>query len=178
MPEHEDQIDSEALQATAQLLACSPNNDDSAETRRYERHPFPALQRIAPWQGSELPAEREFFQVKCYDLSRGGISFLLASPPSFKRVVFALVLSSETTYIGAEVAHVTAVRVSRSGSLERIENDAGEANPKSSLENDGRHMLPYYNAIRNEADKPNVVDVTYSIRRVAIDVVAPNFSRR
>jgi hypothetical protein len=141
MPEHEEQIDREGLQATAQLLACVPNHDDTAEARRYERHPFPALQRIAPWQGTELPAEREFFQVKCYDLSRGGVSFLLASRPSFKRVVFALVVASETTYVGADVVHVTAVRVSRSGLLERIENEASQTKQKGSLENDGRHMF-------------------------------------
>jgi hypothetical protein len=141
MPEHEDQIDMDALQATAQLLACLPNHDDKAEARRYERHPFPAVQRIAPWQGTELPAEREFFQVKCYDLSRGGISFLLASRPSFQRVVFALVVASETTYVGAEVAHVTAVRVSRSGSLERIENEASRTEQVCSLENGERRMF-------------------------------------
>ena len=57
------------------------------------------------------------------------------------RVVFALVVASETTYVGAEVAHVTAVRVSRSGSLERIENEASRTEQVCSLENGERRMF-------------------------------------
>jgi hypothetical protein len=113
-----------------------------AELRRHIRHPFPALQRIAPRDGAELPRERDFFRVRFYDLSEAGASFLLAGPPSFKRLVLALVASSEdTTYFGAEVVHVTPVRVSWSGALERIDNEESPAKQQCSLENRGRRMF-------------------------------------
>ena len=79
--------------------------------------------------------------MKCYDVSAGGASFLLAGRPSFRRLVFAFVISPETThYLGAEVVHATAVRVSRSGSLKRIDEESNAAQDYSS-ENSGRRMF-------------------------------------
>lgn len=138
MPDQEDQVAKEASQPTVQA---SSSNGDMAELRQHERYPFPAMHRIAPRHGVELPKDGDFFQVKFYDLSGGGFSFLLAGPPSFKQVVVALVIPKTTTFLGAEVAHFTAVRVSRSGSLERIDNEASDTKQESSLENGGRRMF-------------------------------------
>ena len=100
------------------------------------------LQRIAPRHSAELPQDDVFFPVKCYDVSAGGASFLLAGPPSFDRLVFAFDIAEEsTTYIAADVVNVTDVRISRSGSLTRLEDEASPTKPVSSLANRGRHMF-------------------------------------
>jgi hypothetical protein len=142
MPGHEDQIEREVSQSLAQVLALLSSDGETAELRDQKRHPFPVLHRIAPRHDVKLPNEQDFFQVKCYDMSAAGVSFLLAGPPSFERLVFAFVVSPEAThYFGAEVVHVTPVRVSHSGSLERIEEEPSQPKRARFFASSGRRMF-------------------------------------
>ncbi len=142
MPDDNDHSHTAPSRPAAQLPACSSGFDDRDELRHHPRYVFAGLQRIAPRYAMELPNDEDFFQVKCYDLSRGGISFLLAGPPSFKRLAVALVCSSkDTIYLGAEVMHFTAVRVLRSGPLKHIGNEASDTDRGWSDEDGGRRMV-------------------------------------
>lgn len=74
------------------------------------RLPFTELQRVAPYGGGgELPNEAEFRDVRCHDLSAGGISFLCAEPPESPTLVVQLGKGPNVRYMIARVAHIAAV---------------------------------------------------------------------
>ena len=91
-----------------------------SERRGRPRHPFWAIQRVAPKIGCGVPAESEFFEVRCFDLSMTGFSFLLSSPPPFEAVVVALAEDSKVTYLTGEIVHCRKVMVCPSGQVRRI----------------------------------------------------------
>jgi hypothetical protein len=92
------------------------------ERRGRRRYRFWASQWIAPWDGGELPAEDAFFEVQCYDLTRGGFSFLLPELPQFPSLVVAFGKSPRWIFIGSEVAHCSEVLLHASGLIEKIED--------------------------------------------------------
>ena len=74
------------------------------------RLPFTEMQRMAPYHGGgELPDEAEFREVRCHDLSAGGISFLCAEPPEAQTLVVQLGKGDNVRYMIARVAHIVAV---------------------------------------------------------------------
>ncbi|HEX5444085.1 MAG TPA: GGDEF domain-containing protein [Pirellulales bacterium] len=74
------------------------------------RLPFTELQRVAPYGGGgELPDEAAFHEVRCHDLSAGGISFLCAEPPDSQSLVVQLGKGPNVRYMIARVAHIVAV---------------------------------------------------------------------
>ncbi|MGA2035723.1 MAG: PilZ domain-containing protein [Thermoguttaceae bacterium] len=75
------------------------------ERRRHFRRAYPFIQMLAPYNGKELPRRREFRPVQCQDLSAAGISFILASPPSFEYAVIALGVAPELIYVTVRVTH-------------------------------------------------------------------------
>jgi len=91
-----------------------------SERRGRPRHAFWAIQRIAPRIGSGVPAESEFFEVRCFDLSMTGFSFLLSSPPPFEAVVVALAEDSKVTYLTGKIVHCRKVMVCPSGHVRPI----------------------------------------------------------
>jgi hypothetical protein len=91
----------------------------TGERRKRAREPFPAIQRIAPYSGSGVPDEKEFFEVRCRDISNGGVSFLTPGRPDFDSLVIGFTTAPDTiTYIAAEVAHCTDVLVYPSGRVQ------------------------------------------------------------
>lgn len=80
-----------------------------AELRSSPRRHYPYCQRIAPVTSQRLPAKEEFFSVWCKDLSSGGFSLYLDSPPAFRHLVVALGPSPREKHLRAEVVHVQPV---------------------------------------------------------------------
>lgn len=63
----------------------------AVENRRsWERVPYPVLQPLGPYGSWGLPKSDMFFDVRCHDLSRGGISFFIPEPPKFQLAVIAM----------------------------------------------------------------------------------------
>ncbi len=75
------------------------------ERRTQARHPFTVRQRIAPVWGNSLPDSKEFFDVLCYDVNRGGFSFLVPTPPPFRHFVVQLGETMQPIELLAEVVH-------------------------------------------------------------------------
>lgn len=86
-----------------------PCEDGARERRSSYRSPFHSFHRIAPWDGSRFPKDSDFLVVRCYDLSRGGFSFLLPSEPESKQLVAEFSNSADVFYVAAEVAHTEPV---------------------------------------------------------------------
>jgi len=75
----------QSIQATSGF---SPPESDNR--RSWERMPYPTLQPLGPYGSWGLPKKEMFFDVRCHDISRGGISFFLPEPPEFQLAVMAL----------------------------------------------------------------------------------------
>jgi hypothetical protein len=74
------------------------------DLREGNREAFQVIQWIAPGY-DEIPPESALIAVRCHDLTRSGISFLLPSPPNFERLVVALGSPASHIYLTAEVLH-------------------------------------------------------------------------
>ena len=92
--------------------------DEPAERRRGRRQPFSSIQRIAPRHGPELPADSEFVDVQCHDLTRSGFSFFLPSQPDFDQLVVALESLRGVIHVAAEVRHTADVLVDAFGRVQ------------------------------------------------------------
>ena len=77
------------------------------ERRSSPRVNFECEQRIAPRYQDRTPVKREFFDVKCRDLSTGGISFVLDWKPDFEYLVVALGHGVSPDYLTAKVVRIT-----------------------------------------------------------------------
>ena len=102
------------------LPAAMISNAQAGQLLSGVRVPFSAVQRIAPLRGNRLPDDSEFFPVRCCDLATGGISFLMASRPTFTELVIAFGNPPDVTYLAAEVVHCTDVLAQPSGQWERV----------------------------------------------------------
>jgi hypothetical protein len=65
------------------------------------------VQRIAPLVGTGLPGPEAYRDVRCFDLSASGFSYLSPTPPEGSSLVVALGSQPNLTYLTAEVAHIT-----------------------------------------------------------------------
>ena len=102
------------------LLADAQQEGTPAERRRALRHPFFAVQRIAPRRGLDLPRESEFVQVRCCDINRAGFSFLAPTRPDFTSLVAAFGSPPDVIYVAAEVSHCDSVMLHPSGVVEHL----------------------------------------------------------
>jgi len=109
------------------LLADDQKGGSPADRRKALRHPFFAVQRIAPRRGVALPQESEFVEVRCCDLNRAGFSFVIPTRPDFTSLVAAFGTPPDVIYVAAEVAHCDSVVVHPSGVIEHL----GEADQTS-----------------------------------------------
>ena len=91
---------------------------DAEERRVCYRRRFFALQRIAPYDGVQIPAEDEFFCVESRDLTSQGISFLFPARPDFGSLVVAFGEPPMRSYVVARIVHSTDVVVYPSGLVE------------------------------------------------------------
>jgi len=81
-------------------------NQLSQEGRVSPRHDFPYRQQIAPLSDATRPTWGDFFEVRCSDISAGGISILCDEPPWFNDLVVALGRPPSVTHLAAKVVHV------------------------------------------------------------------------
>jgi hypothetical protein len=70
-----------------------------AERRTSERRPYPAIQWLAPYGAWGLPTMDMFREIRCHDLSQGGVSFFLPRPPQFHFAVIGLGKQPDITYL-------------------------------------------------------------------------------
>ncbi len=95
------------------------------ERRVCYRRRFFALQRIAPYDGSGIPDDGDFFCVESRDLTSRGVSFLFPARPDFSSLVVAFGEPPIRSYVVAEIVHLTDVMVYPSGLVE----PAGDCEP-------------------------------------------------
>jgi hypothetical protein len=62
----------------------------SSERRRATRHAYECVQLLAYYDGRNAPAQAEFRNVLCHDLSPGGFSFFADEAPNLPYVIIAL----------------------------------------------------------------------------------------
>ena len=99
--------------------------DEPAERRAAVRHAFPTMQRIAPRRGPGFPEDREFAEVRCYDLTQAGFAFFLPVEPDFTSLVAAFGDPPHLIYVGAEIVRAKRVLLLPSGRVEQIGAGAG-----------------------------------------------------
>jgi hypothetical protein len=99
------QNDLRIYKAVHRMLA-SPEGEHQ-ERRGTSRYPFEIVQWIAPYDGSTIPAEADFFPVRCRDLSRSGFSFVTSDRPAFSSLVVILGEPPDLMHVEAEVARCT-----------------------------------------------------------------------
>ena len=71
---------------------------DFHERRSSNRWSYPAVQPLAPYGHWGFPNAEMFQQVRCHDLSTGGVSFLLPAPPTFEFAVIGLGVAPQFQY--------------------------------------------------------------------------------
>ena len=110
----------------------------AADRRSGRRRPFLTVQQIAGWDGRRFPADEDFFDARCRDLTGRGFSFLSPGRPQFQHLVAAFGKPPERIFIAAEVRHLAQVLVHAGGTVERLDGRsvpaarfAGEPPPQS-----------------------------------------------
>ena len=90
------------------LLHQQAGSDD--DRRGSSRHNFCYVQLIAPYDGRQLPLEKEFVPLPFQDLSAGGFSYYASYPPSTPLVIVAL---GKAPYklVSAEIRHTSRKKV-------------------------------------------------------------------
>lgn len=91
--------------AQFQRLPAGPGGD----RRKRPRRAFNFQQRIAAVTGGRLPDPRTFVEVVCNDISSGGFSFVVPTPPSHSTYVVALGVPPSVMHVLAKVIHTRAV---------------------------------------------------------------------
>jgi hypothetical protein len=75
------------------------------ENRASRRSPFPVMQMLGPCGSWGLPTQHMFCEVRCHDLSQGGISFFLPRPPTFETAVIGLGKPPTVSYYVVKLIH-------------------------------------------------------------------------
>lgn len=60
------------------------------DRRQYERHRYQFAQLLAPFRGDTPPNQDELREVRCVDLSAGGLSFFWPTEPDFEFAIVGL----------------------------------------------------------------------------------------
>jgi|SRR5580658_1754844 hypothetical protein len=77
-------------QELEEIYKSSRPNAVSVDRRETVRWPFREIQWLGPYGSWGLPKKHMFFEVRCHDLSQGGISFFLPRPPASEFAVIGL----------------------------------------------------------------------------------------
>jgi hypothetical protein len=77
------------------------------EKRTSERLAYSMVASVAPYSHEGLPTQEMFLEVRCHDISAGGVSFFLPIPPNFQFAIVALGRSPDIIYIMVRVTHCT-----------------------------------------------------------------------
>ena len=138
----------------AQRLLTMPKREGEQERRTRARKPYRAIQRIAPFDGDEFPADAEFFPVRCHDITSAGLGFLMPTRPQFKKFVVALGAPLEEIYVAGEVVHATDVLVYTSGRLERLGGTNGFSEPIETDDDEATPMVLVGCLMTGRLEKP------------------------
>jgi diguanylate cyclase len=108
-------VESACPEASAELLAAvkrelERKSDHVSDRRRQPRRPFPSYQAIAPLVDGKLPHKDSFRQVRCHDISPGGIAYLTPKAPQQPAIVVALGVAPNVTYLTAQITHKSTIQ--------------------------------------------------------------------
>jgi hypothetical protein len=78
---------------------------DYSERRTSDRWPYQEIQLLGPYGYWGLPKKHMFCEVRCHDLSQGGVSFFLPRPPVFEFAVIGLGKRPNISYLLIRVTH-------------------------------------------------------------------------
>lgn len=81
------------------------HEESPRDGRMHDRYPYPRMQLMAPMFGGRLPDPAAFREVRCFDLSATGFSYLSPTAPESGDLVIVLGTSPNLTYFKAEVVH-------------------------------------------------------------------------
>ena len=116
------EIDAQFFQMIHQLI----KSQRRSERRGHPRDTFTSTQRIALLRDDKTPEEKDFFDVRCNDLTPSGFSFFINEKPDFEQLVIAFEGSSGMIHIHAEVRHSRKVLLfADSGRVEAFDYQAG-----------------------------------------------------
>jgi hypothetical protein len=101
-------------------MLVTPRDEAGGERRLEKRNLYRVVQRIAPWDGSKFPAETEFVQVQCHDLTRAGFSFVAPTEPHFRTLVVEFGVLPDVLYVAAQVLRSVPVLWYPSGRVARM----------------------------------------------------------
>lgn len=122
----ESEIDAIFFRLVHQLSNNSPTEED-LERRAQPRTSFLTRQRIAPWDGGGCPDQSQFFEVRCYDLTQSGFSFLAANRPAFTSLVAEFGAAPDLIYVAAQIVHFSNVLVYPNGTVEHVQRPADDS---------------------------------------------------
>jgi diguanylate cyclase (GGDEF)-like protein len=98
--------------------ALHDNQSEAARTklttddlRAHARKLFLRTELIAPYIGARFPAQDEFSEIQCFDISVGGISYFLPKPPDHQTYVLALGQAPHLIYTKAQVVRVAMTKL-------------------------------------------------------------------
>ncbi|HEX3997086.1 MAG TPA: PilZ domain-containing protein [Pirellulales bacterium] len=86
--------------------------------RKRERRPYHVLQWAAPWSDGSPPQPEAFRQIRCHDISRGGISYFSDRPLLDEFLIVGLAAAAEMIYLKCRVANC--VRVDQASGAFRV----------------------------------------------------------
>lgn len=87
-PTHDYAVDQQVIELRQAITdALDPQK---MERRTSDRYAYPTIQMAAPSWNAVALGESAFRPVRCYDISRGGISFVWPTQPDFVEVVVRL----------------------------------------------------------------------------------------
>jgi hypothetical protein len=87
-------------------LVGSQIRQNQGEKRAGKRSTYAATQRIAVWDGEEIPDDSQFIAIRCNDLTQNGFSFLMPQKPEFDQIVAAFGAPAHAIYVAAKVTRV------------------------------------------------------------------------
>jgi hypothetical protein len=121
MPSENARVDADFFAMIHQHVASVPD-DSPADRRRNRRERFLGIQWVAPFDGTDFPADSEFTEVRCYDLTRSGVSFFASQRPSSEQLVIGFGHKPDLIYVAAEPIRVNPVLLFPSGRVTPIED--------------------------------------------------------
>lgn len=119
MSRTEAQLDASFYQMVHQFAYGSAVSPD--DRRRHKRQRFFGIQWVARWDGSRLPLDSEYIEVRCYDLTPAGFSFFFRQRPSFSLLAARFgQKSDQLLHIGAEIVRCVPVLLFPSGRVKYL----------------------------------------------------------
>jgi hypothetical protein len=81
------------------------------ELRAHSRKMFLRTELIAPYVSARFPDPEDFTEIQCFDISVGGISFFLPSPPEHQKYILALGQAPQVIYTRVQVVRVAMTKL-------------------------------------------------------------------